>query len=309
MRKRIRFLIVGTIGVLVAVVWSVWICLDTRHPTESPDSVRVAAVQYYSRMGAVASNRRELAELIALAAGRGAKIVVLPEAAVTGYMDVSRDLVWTGSDDRRGGTLPLHDVAEEVPGPSTRYFAKLAADLEIYLVVTLIEKKGDTFYNVQVLLGPDGEMLLHHRKRNAWFVGDADWMTEGALPTQVVSTPYGRLGLMICFDVHTLSRELSAAGADIVLWSVGWFGPNAAGWFATIFPAKYVVPNKFAAVAANWAVGPGESGEWAGAGYSTIVDRDGKTLAISKFDTGPEIVLADIPIRLTAIHQKTISGE
>ncbi|HKD36336.1 MAG TPA: nitrilase-related carbon-nitrogen hydrolase, partial [Pirellulales bacterium] len=55
-----------------------------------PTTVKVAAVQCSSVLGDVEGNRRKLTALVTEAAGAGAKIIVLPEAAVTGYL--SQDL-------------------------------------------------------------------------------------------------------------------------------------------------------------------------------------------------------------------------
>ena len=225
--------------------------------------VRVAAVQCYSRMGERDHNRKLLARCIERAARAGAKIVVLPECAVQGYMDPGRDKVWTARLKGKG-RLPVEPVGEPVPGPSTRYFGQLAK--------------------------------RHHRKQALWPPGDGLWVTAGKKPVQVTDSPYGRLGLMICFEVHRLPKLLAAAQADIVLYSVGWYGPDTKGWYTDTFPRRYVVPNGFAVVAANWSADPGAPG-WEGIGYSCIIARGGKVLAMAKSTRGEEIVVADLPIR------------
>src|SRR5687768_16482225 len=53
-------------------------------------TVKVAAVQCSSELGNVAENARKLTELVSQAAAAGAKIVVLPETSITGYL--SQDL-------------------------------------------------------------------------------------------------------------------------------------------------------------------------------------------------------------------------
>lgn len=53
-------------------------------PATRPATVRVAAVQCSSDLGDVAGNRKKLIGLVEEAAGNGAKIVVLPEAASPG---------------------------------------------------------------------------------------------------------------------------------------------------------------------------------------------------------------------------------
>lgn len=258
-------------------------------------TVRVAAVQCYSRMGESDYNRKLLTRLIEKAAEQKAKIVVLPECAVQGYMDPGRDVTWSAKAKGKG-ELAVQEHAEEVPGPSTRYFSEVAKKHGIYLVVPLIEKAGEAFHNVQVLLDPEGKTILHHRKWNPWPPGDGGWVTSGKKPVQVAETPYGRLGLMICYDVHRLPQELKKEKVDIVLYSVGWYGPNTDTWFSDTFPRRYVVPNGFAVVSANWSADEGAPG-WPGHGYSCVIDRDGKVLAMAKTTRGEEIVIADLPIR------------
>src|ERR1700755_2708514 len=59
-------------------------------PPASPKTVKVAAVQCPSDLGDVAGNTKRLTALVREAAKNGAKIVVLPETAITGYL--SQDL-------------------------------------------------------------------------------------------------------------------------------------------------------------------------------------------------------------------------
>jgi hypothetical protein len=61
---------------------------------QPPAKVRVAAVQFVSRWASPAENRKALEPLVREAAKNGAKIVVLPETAVTGYMSHDIRLTW-----------------------------------------------------------------------------------------------------------------------------------------------------------------------------------------------------------------------
>jgi predicted amidohydrolase len=257
-------------------------------------TVRVAAVQCYSRMGKINYNRLLLSKLVVEAAGKGAKIVVLPECAVPGYMDPGRWRVWQTEEPEAG--TDVSKVAEPVPGPSTKHFAALAKRLSIYLVVPLIEKHDGKFYNAQVLLDPSGATVAHHRKHNLWTPGDGTWATAGKTPVQVVDTPYGRLGLMICYDTHVLPAKLAKAKADIVLYSVGWYGPNTDAWFGSTFPMIYVAPHNFAVVSANWSADERAPG-WPGHGYSCIIGPNGEVLAMAESKRGSEIIIADLPVR------------
>jgi predicted amidohydrolase len=271
---------------------------DGSPPSPSPASfptVRVAAIQCPAEMGATEENIARLMRLVRQAADGGARIIVTPECAVQGYMHPETMASWTVGaphDDH----LPVQPVAEPIPGPVTARFAPLAKELGVYLCLGMVElAPGGRFHNAQVLFGPDGEILAHHRKRMLWTPGDGQWCDKGDHPVQVVDSPYGRLGLMICFDFHALPKLLAEQQADIVLYSVGWYGPNEASWFGEIFPRNTVVPNRIHVVAANWSA-PSEDIEWPGRGHSCVIRRDGVVLAMAATVVGDEIVFADLPV-------------
>ena len=262
-------------------------------PPEAAATVRGAAIQFHSRLGEVDANRTRIVALVEEAAARRARVVVLPECAVPGYADLTSDVFW----GRKAGPgyLDVHTVAEPVPGPSTAFFAPVAKRLGIYLTVPLIERgdAADTFFNSVALLGPDGAIRGVHRKRNLWTVADHGWAKEGPERLIVVETEYGRLGLMICYDVHVLLGELGEAGADIVLHSVAWYGPNSGEWFETVL-ADRVRKAGVNLVLANWTF-PEDPG-WSGYGLSCVIGSDGGMLARAERDLGDEIVIADVPL-------------
>src|SRR5436309_602929 len=105
-------------------------------------TVKVAAVQCSSDLGDVAGNTKKLTALVREAAANGAKIVVLPETAVTGYLSQDLKTNWHVKgmpiEPRFGGKDPK-DFAEPVPGPSTRHFCALAKECGVYLTIPLLE--------------------------------------------------------------------------------------------------------------------------------------------------------------------------
>ncbi len=262
----------------------------------APKTVKVAALQCWTPMGEIKYNRKLLSKMVEIAAKQGAKIVVTPECAVQGYMDPIFDIGWSSKakPDKWGKSVAA--FAETIPGPSTKHFSQLAAKHKLYLCIGIIEKDKKLFYNAQVLFNPKGKMIAHHRKQVWWIPGDAAAFTKGTKPLQVVDTEYGRMGLMICFEVHRLPEELAKKKVDIVLYSVAWYGGNTKNWFKNIFPLKHVQPNKFAVIAANWS-SPLKGETWDGAGYSTIYDHTGKVLAQVNSDRKPRVLIAEIPLK------------
>ncbi|MFC1479443.1 carbon-nitrogen hydrolase family protein [Planctomycetota bacterium] len=257
------------------------------------NTVTVAAIQCPSRMGDIEFNRKLLASLIRKAAAEGAKIIVTPECSVTGYMDPVREIVWSRRPGPEGDEIDVRKSAETVPGPSTRFFSEYAKSLEIYLCIALVEREKDTFYNTQVLFDPKGRIVGHHRKKNLWPVGDSLWADQGDRPLQVVETPYGRIGLMICYDLHALPQELEKAGADIICYSIGWYGLETRNYFRNTFSVRYVKENGFSVIGANWASEKG-SPDWSGTGASFVMSSDGTVKAMARTTQGCEIVIGQI---------------
>ncbi len=260
--------------------------------------VRVAAVQCYSRLNDPAGNRRKLARLVRQAAEGGAKIVVLPEAAVTGYLSADLKSTWrVGKRFISEGLIGVDPAgaAETVPGPSTEVLGRLADELDIYLTVPLVEADRVTgsYYNTSVLFGPDGKMLIHYRKRDPWWWAEVGWASPGDRGNPVVETPYGRLGLLICYDIHRQADVMGRKNIDVLLYSVAWVEGADSEWFEKDLPAvaRY---QRFHIVAANWTVPKTPVPTWHGYGQSRIIDATGKVLATAAADLGEEIVCADL---------------
>ncbi len=265
---------------------------------DRPKTVRVAAVQFISRWGKPEENRKGLEPLIREAAAAGAKIVVLPETAITGYMSQDLRHTWQVGDRKLSkgleGASPK-DVAETVPGASTRAFGALAKELGIYLTVPILEidSKQGKYYNTVVLVGPDGKMALHYRKLHPWPWAERGWATPGDCGLQFLDTQYGCLGLLICFDINFEPPNLKKNKIDHLLYSIAWVDYPGSRWFQEELPriAKEADVN---IIGANWSVP--EKPKWTGYGHSLIIRRTGKTAARVKKDLGNEIIYAELPV-------------
>ncbi len=266
---------------------------------EGETSVRVAAVQFVSRWARPEENRRGLEPLVREAARGGAKIVVLPETAISGYMSHDIRLTWQVDGGRLTpglqGVSPK-EVAETVPGPSTREMGVWARELGIYLTVPLLEidKTSGKCYNALVLMGPKGVLLLHYRKLNPWPWAERAWATAGDRGHQVIDTPYGRLGLLVCYDINFEPPKLKQREVDHLLYAIAWVDEPGSMWFSKQLP-EIARNNNLNIIGANWSI-PDQPG-WHGYGQSLVIRRDGKVLARAKSDLGNEIIFADLPQR------------
>lgn len=268
------------------------------HADEPGPTVRVAAVQFISLWAKPAENRKALEPLVREAAGNGAKIVVLPETAVTAYMSHDIRITWHVDDWQmtRGlqGVSPK-DFAETVPGESTRFFGALAKELGIYLTVPLVEfdPKEEKYFNTVALMDPTGEIALHYRKLNPWPWAERGWASAGDRGHQFLDTPYGRLGLLICYDINSEPPKLKANRVDHLLYSIAWVDNPDSTWFVKELP-EIARKSDINIIGANWSV-PDQPG-WHGYGQSLILRRTGEAAARVKNDLGNEIIYADLPI-------------
>ena len=273
-------------------------------PAAELRTVKVAGVQCSSELGNVAANTAKLTRLAKEAAGRGARIVVLPEAAVTGYLSQDGKTNWHRQgwplEKEYAGKNPAR-FAQTVPGPATRHFCQLAGKLGIYLTIPLVEvdhRDGPDkprYFNTLCLASPKGEMVLHYRKLQPWPHAEKSWATPGDRGLQTFDTEYGRVGLAVCFDIYTILEKYREKNLWALLYPTAWAdSEHPAEWFYHILPAR-VKPFHHHLIGANWSVD--EKQAWRGYGFTSIISRDGKVLSSARSLFGSEIVYADLPIR------------
>lgn len=177
----------------------------------------------------------------ALASGPPADLVLLPECALTGYVDA-----------RLRGDLSA--FAEPVDGPTLARLRRITATYRIYLGAPLIEAAGARLFNSFVVLSPDGEVLAHYRKRHPWY--PETWATPGDLEYPVFTIQGLRLTLALCFDIHFIAAEMPGvlAEVDALLFPSAWVDEPAGDLRQPLF-AALVRRFGLAIVNANWGVG------------------------------------------------------
>ncbi len=274
-----------------------------------PATVRVAAVQCPSDLGATAKNLDRIAALVDDAARGGAKFVVLPETAVHGYLSQDLKTVWQVPGMPRAAAfttgLDPKDAAEPADGASVQRLGALAARWGLWLTVPILEVvespraaagPARSYFNTVVLVGPDGAVAAHYRKLTPWPHPEQSWATPGDRGLATAETPYGRVGLAICFDVHEVFPRYAASEKKpwAMLYPVAWVSDgDDANWFGKELPRR-AQEHGFHVVAANWSTDMPQT--WHGAGFSTVISRNGAVLAKAVARTGSEIVFAELPL-------------
>ncbi len=161
--------------------------------------------------GAQAANLARAEHSIAAARAGKADVVLLPEALNLGWTHRSAQ---TDADPIPGGEA------------CTR-LQRAAAAHGVFVCGGLIERAGPLRFNSAVLIGPTGELLLHHRKLNELELAHDVYAQGDRLG--VIRTPLATFGLMICSDAFArgqiVSRTLGLMGADVILSPCAWAMP------------------------------------------------------------------------------------
>ncbi|TYP95129.1 N-carbamoylputrescine amidase [Fodinibius salinus] len=111
--------------------------------------------------------------------------------------------------------------AEPIPGSTTQAFSELAKEFGVVLILNLYEKAGDKAYDSSPVINTDGSILgttrMVHITDYACF-HEQQYYTPGDSGAPVYETPFGNIGVAICYDRHypEYMRALALAGADIV---------------------------------------------------------------------------------------------
>ncbi len=248
-------------------------------------TLRVAMAQMKTEWGEPDRNLAHAAEMTAGGAALRCSVVVLPEC-----MDV-------------GWTHPrAAELARPIPGERSEALAEAAWKHGVWVVSGLTERAGDLTYNAAVLISPQREIVLKHRKINILKVAQPSYAIGDRLG--VAHTALGTIGVNICADNFgnslVFAHSLARMGARIILSPSAWAvdadhdnekDPYGKGWresYKTI-AAMYGIP-----MVGVSNVGPIPEGPWAGRkciGCSLAVGRDGEIAAEGPYGEDAEAVI------------------
>ena len=155
--------------------------------------------------------------LIAEAARAGANLIAFPEVFVPGYP------YWIRLDNPFRTTpffVELIKNAVEIPGPATQALCEAAKKAGAHVVIGVSERPANTLgtlYNTNLVIGPDGTILLKHRKLMPTFAEKMVWGFGDGSTLRVLNTAVGKLGTLICGEnANPLARfALIAQGEEV----------------------------------------------------------------------------------------------
>lgn len=165
---------------------------------------KVAAVEFNPQLFEFRQNIEPLCAIVKKAAEAGAKIIVLPETATSGYI----------YKDRR----QFDPYLDTVPGETTDAVAKLTKQFDCYVTVGIaeIDRATGLAFNTAALIGPEG--YIGKYRKVGLNSDDQLWFTIGNLGYPVFDTKYGKLAMEICYDdtYWEVGRTAAVKGAQIM---------------------------------------------------------------------------------------------
>ena len=241
------------------------------------------------------------------AARRGAQVVCLPELYRSPYFCQREDHAF-------------FDLAEDVPGPSSRRFQEVARRAGVSIVVPIFERRAPGLYhNSALLVDSDGSLRGVYRKMHspddpAFY--EKFYFTPGDLGFRAFDLAAGRVGTLICWDQwYPEGARLTALQGAAVL-----FYPTAIGWhpaekeplgaaqrdaWRTIQRSHAIANGVYVAAVNRTGFEPGEAGQaglefW---GSSFLCDPFGQVVAEGPVDR-EEILLGEVdPSRIEDVRR------
>jgi predicted amidohydrolase len=236
-------------------------------------------------------NIERISPLIRDAKQRGAQLITTPE--VVGMIEPKRDQALAKAKPEE-----THEVLAAFRG--------LAAEFGVWLLVGSISIKvsDDKMANRSFLLDDRGQIVARYSKMHMFDVQVGDGQTYRESNTYqagdeavIAETPWGRMGLTICYDIRFpyLYRKLAQAGADVI------FAPAA--FTKVTGEAHWHVLQRARAIETGcYVVSAAQTGEHAEGrrtyGHSVIVDPWGQVVADAGEAVG--VITAEIDLAKVA---------
>jgi len=243
----------------------------------------VAGVQMDCRLADKPANLRTMTDRLAAAADRGARLVVFPECALTGY---------GAGDENEAWNIALEPEELEP-------IAAAACELKIGILVGSLLRDGDVVYNAAVLFLPNGNRH-EYRKTHIPFMG-ADRFVKPGDRLEPIQTPWGKLGILVCFDLRfpEAARSLAMKGAELILVPTNW--PEGAVVSAEHIAIARAAENRVFVATCNRV---GEERGFRFIGRSKIIGIDGELLVSAGDEEA--VLVADLDLSLAQTKKRVV---
>lgn len=162
-------------------------------------------------------NLSRACDFVREAARQGAEVICLPELFRTQYFCQTEDHEY-------------FQLAESIPGPSTKALGVVAREFGVVIVASLFERRAAGLYhNTAAIIGPDGGLMGRYRKMHIPddpLFYEKFYFTPGDLGFLAWKTEPATIGVCVCWDqwYPEAARLTALRGAQIL------FYPTAIGW-------------------------------------------------------------------------------
>ena len=238
--------------------------------------MRIALAQAAGTPGDVAANLADVERLAMRAGGEGARLVVFPEAFLTGY---------------NIGAERLAELAEPCDGEVVGKLGQIAERAGVAVLVGYAERDGDAVYNSAVLVDRDGATKAHYRKTHLF--GDVD-RAAFAPGDQLATVDLDglKVGVLVCYDIEfpEAARALADRGAQLIAVPTSLMEP-------AVEVAEYLVPARALEnqVFVAYANRVGDEGDLHYVGRSCVAGPKGEVTRAGHDDE--ELLIADVDPR------------
>jgi predicted amidohydrolase len=174
-------------------------------------------------------------------------------------------------------------------------FRELCSDTDAMVVIPMLERRDDKYFNASVVLGPGGRRVGQYDKTHL-ALAEREWYAVTAGDTYpVFEAPWGRFGIMTCYDAYfpEVARIYGGLGADVICYPSWQSGPSEQ-WFEVQMRSRAM--DNFVIVArSSFGYEPGVA--WKPGmffGRSSILDRDGSIVSDAGHFTGVAFAELDL---------------
>ncbi len=241
---------------------------------------------------------RAIEPLIRQAAADGAQLIVTPEGS--NLLQRDRALMLEA----------LKPIEDDSFVQGVRF---LARELKVWVLIgsALVAIAPGKAANRAVLIDDAGVVISTYDKLHMFDVDlpNGDLYRESSLyepgnAARLEPTPWGLLGLTICYDMRfpQLYRALAKAGADVIAVPAAFTRPTGEAHWEVLLRARAIENGVFILAAAQGGLHEDGRGTW---GHSMIIDPWGRILAEAPGDA-PGVVIADLNLDDVATTRQAI---
>lgn len=235
----------------------------------------IALAQMDVQLGQPAQNLQRAANFAAKAATQRADLLLLPELWSTGY--------------------DLERAGEYATGLEAGVFAEtavLARQHQLAIVGSCLADLGEgRVGNTAVFHNAAGQVQATYSKTHLFRLMDEEQYLAAGDSLTMVETPWGKMGLAICYDLRfpEIFRRYALHGAQVILLPAEWPQPRLAHW-RTLLRAR-AIENQMFVVACN-RVGASKGQTFFG--HSCVIDPWGEVVLEMGEEEGLETAVLDL---------------